>query len=122
MTTPELTTLDGTSDDGANERVTNLHTAYLSGGGSNCKGCYFGTDLPPMETMFVHWFTSPAFAHGTVKVYSVIDAEIAAADTAAAAAERLWPTIRFLASGAVAVEGGSRADNVESKTARQPGL
>ena len=30
---------------------TNLHAQYLGGGGSNCKGCYFGMDLPPMETM-----------------------------------------------------------------------
>ena len=41
-----------------------LHSGYFRGGGSSCKGCYWGVDLSPFETIFVHHYTSPHFVHG----------------------------------------------------------
>jgi hypothetical protein len=60
--------------DGKHE--TNLHSQYLGGGGSNCKGCYFGFDLPPTETMFTHWYTSPGMAYGAIKGYAEMDKQL----------------------------------------------
>mmetsp|Transcript_47499 Transcript_47499/g.94879 ORF Transcript_47499/g.94879 Transcript_47499/m.94879 type:complete len:101 (-) Transcript_47499:179-481(-) len=59
-------------EEGATE-PTNLHAWYLGKGGNDCKGCYWGMDLPPLETMFVHYYTSPGFSHGEVKAYSEMD-------------------------------------------------
>mmetsp|Transcript_6607 Transcript_6607/g.17281 ORF Transcript_6607/g.17281 Transcript_6607/m.17281 type:complete len:386 (-) Transcript_6607:859-2016(-) len=50
-----------------------LHGAYQRSGGVACKGCWWGTDLSPFETMFTHHYTSPMFAHGDVHIYSEMD-------------------------------------------------
>ena len=42
-------------------------------GGISCRGCMWGMDHQPFETMFSHHFVSPAFEYGAVKVYSDMD-------------------------------------------------
>ena len=58
------------------EHVTTLHSGYVDIGGISCKGCYWGMDHPPLESIFTHHFVSPAFEHGAARVYSEMDAEI----------------------------------------------
>lgn len=60
--------------------LTNLHAWYLGKGGSDCKGCYFGSDLPAMETMFVHHYTSPAFGHGQARMYTELEKALASVE------------------------------------------
>ena len=70
------------------DHETNLHAWYLPKGGSNCKGCYWGIDLPPTETMFVHHYTSPQFRVGAAAAYAEMDMAL----------ERMMPRTGFMAS------------------------
>eukprot|EP00966_Prymnesium_polylepis_P219596 5080062-Prymnesium_polylepis.1 len=42
-------------------------------GGISCRGCMWGVDHAPFETLFSHHFVSPAFEYGAAKVYSDMD-------------------------------------------------
>lgn len=50
------------------EHDTILHTGYMDIGGISCKGCMWGMDHAPFESMFTHHFVSPAFEHGAAQV------------------------------------------------------
>ena len=55
------------------EHVTELHGVYMEIGGISCKGCMWGIDHAPFESMFTHHFVSPAFSYGEAKVYTAMD-------------------------------------------------